>query len=548
MLVEIACDKFVDQGIPRGPIAFKPGLNTILGAERANNSIGKTTFLLVIDFCFGGSSYATINGDIEEHVGEHVIKFAHSFLGTTHYFSRSFRGYKSVCICNQNYEPVKTIPLKEFNAWLQEQCELPSEDATLRDLIHGFARIYGLKNDDEKLPLKANEGDSAEKGILRLLKLYGFYPEISALEKSLAEAEDDKKVFYAAMRHQLVMPAANKKDYQQNVEKVLVLRGEKAELAARDHDNLVDLEPLVAERVVSLKRTLANLRRRKTRLKRTLESIEDERSFGSYKQGRSFEDFRRLFPEADIRSIEEIEGFHKKLSGLLEKERKESASVAQIQISALEEEIFALEEEVKKAGAVSNLSTAVLDAYAELDKEIDRLESANDLYDKKTALDEMVKGRRSLLSSRKLLLLAAMQAQINSALITSNSEVCGAEKTAPVLNFEGPKRYSFGIVNDYGTGSLTRSMFLLDFAVLEQTNLPAIIHDSHLIKQVEDDSVVSLLEMYDRTEKQVFVAIDKGHSYSSEGMPAVLENSVVLRLDRHHELFGRAWNEKSEEE
>ncbi|MDO4498631.1 MAG: DUF2326 domain-containing protein [Coriobacteriaceae bacterium] len=548
MLVEISCSKFVDQGIPRGTISFKPGLNAVLGAERANNSIGKTTFLLVIDFCFGGSSYATINGDIKENVGEHVIKFAHSFFGTTHYFSRSFRDYKSVCVCNKRYEPIKTVPLKEFNAWLQEQCELPSEDATFRDLFHGFARIYGLNNDDEKLPLKANEGDSAEKGILRLLKLYGLYPEISALEKNLAEAEDDKKVFYAAMRHQLVMPAANKKDYQQNAKKALALRGEKAELAARDHDNLVDLEPLVAERVALLKKTLANLRRRKTRLKRTLESIEDERSFGSYKQGRDFEDFRRLFPEADIRSIEEIEGFHKKLSGLLEKERKESASVAQLQIRALEEEISALEEEVKKAGVVSNLSAAVLDAYAALDKEIAQLESANDLYDKKTALDEKVKERRDLLGSRKLLLLGTMQTQINAALATSNSEVCGAEKTAPVLSLEGPKRYTFGIANDHGTGSLTRAMFLFDFAVLEQTNLPAIIHDSHLIKQVEDDSVVSLLEMYDRTKKQVFVAIDKGHSYSSEGMPAVLENSVILRLDRHHELFGRAWNEKPEEE
>jgi len=349
------------------------------------------------------------------------------------------------------------------------------------------------------------------------------------------------------MRHQLVTPAANKKNYQQNAEKALALRSEKDELAAKDHDNLIDLEPLVAERVASLKRALANLRRRKTRLKRTLESIEDERSFGSYRQGRDFEDFRRLFPEADIRSIEEIEGFHKTLSGLLEEERKESASVAQLQISALEEEISVLEEEVKKAGVVSNLSAAVLDAYAALDKEIAQLESANELYDKKTALDEKVKERRDLLSSRKLLLLGAMQTQINAALATSNSEVCGAEKTAPVLNFEGPKRYAFGIANDHGTGSLTRAMFLFDLAVLEQTNLPAIIHDSHLIKQVEDDSVVSLLEMYDRTEKQVFIAIDKGHSYSSEGMPAVLEKSIVLRLDRDHELFGHAWNEKPEE-
>lgn len=548
MLSEIICDKFVDQGIPRGSIKFKPGLNAVLGAERANNSIGKTTFLLVIDFCFGGTSYATINGDIDENVGEHVIKFAHSFSGTTHRFSRSFRDYKSVCVCDSDYAPVKTIPLKEFNAWLSEQCELPSEDTSLRDLFHGFARIYGLKNYDEKLPLKANEGDSAERGILRLLKLYGFYPEISALEKSLAEAEEERNAFRTAMRHQLVMPAANKKAYKQNADRAIALRNEKSELAAKSHDGLVELEPLVAERVALLKKSLANLRRRKTRLRGTLDSIEDERSFGSYKQGKDYEDFRRMFPEADIRSIEEIEGFHKKLSGLLEKERKESAAVAQLQITALEEEIIALEREIRNAGAASSLSVAILDAYSALDKEIAQLESANELYDKKNSVDETAKERRNLLNSKKALLLGAMQTQINAALDASNSEVCGTEKTAPILTIESSKKYTFGIINDYGTGSLTRAMFLLDFTVLSQTNLPAIIHDSHLIKQVEDDSVVSLLEMYDKSEKQVFIAIDKGHSYSSKGMPAVLERSIVLHLDRDHELFGRAWNERSEEE
>lgn len=547
MLDEIRCDKFIDQGIPRSPIRFKPGLNAVLGAERANNSIGKTTFLLIVDFCFGGSSYATVNPDIEENVGNHTIEFAHRFSGKTHYFSRSFRDNKRVCICSHDYKPVKTITLKEFNAWLLEQCDLPSEDASFRDLFHGFARIYGLKNYDEKFPLKANEGDTAEKGILRLLKLYGFYPEISTLEKNLAKADDEKKAFRAAMRHQLVMPTTNKSIYRQNTEKISILHRRKSELAKKSQDNLIELEPLVAERVASLKKSLANLRRRKTKLARTLESIDDERSFGSYKQGKNFEDFKRLFPEASIRPIEEIEGFHRKLSSLLEKERKESASVALLQINALEEQISELERQIRKAGTASNVSTAVLDAYAALDREIAQLENANNLYDKKTALEKRVKECRDSLNDRKSLLLKTMQTQINTALAVSNSEVCGAEKTAPSLNIEDSKKYTFRISNDYGTGSLTRAMFLLDFTVLNQTNLPAIIHDSHLIKQVEDDSVVSLLEMYDKTEKQVFIAIDKGHSYSIEGMPGILEKSIVLRLDQHHELFGRAWNEKTEE-
>ena len=54
MLIEICCDKFMDGGEVRPPIKFEKGLNTILGASRASNSIGKSTFLMVIDFVFGG--------------------------------------------------------------------------------------------------------------------------------------------------------------------------------------------------------------------------------------------------------------------------------------------------------------------------------------------------------------------------------------------------------------------------------------------------------------------------------------------------------------
>ena len=89
---------------------------------------------------------------------------------------------------------------------------------------------------------------------------------------------------------------------------------------------------------------------------------------------------------------------------------------------------------------------------------------------------------------------------------------------------------------------------MLDLAVLKQTSLPCITHDSHLIKQIEDDAVLALLKKYDETDKQVFIAIDKGHSYSDEGMPSVLKSSIVLHLDKGHELFGKAWNVKDDKQ
>lgn len=78
MLYEIYCDLFGEKidgkFIPRGRIKFRPGLNTILGDKKAENSIGKSTFLLVVDFCFGGGDYLDSNitkNDVVGFVGNH---------------------------------------------------------------------------------------------------------------------------------------------------------------------------------------------------------------------------------------------------------------------------------------------------------------------------------------------------------------------------------------------------------------------------------------------------------------------------------------------
>ena len=67
MLREIYCDKFYQKRI-----VFNPGLSVVLGTNTGDNSIGKSTFLLIVDYVFGGSTYAN-TADIIENVGSHDI-------------------------------------------------------------------------------------------------------------------------------------------------------------------------------------------------------------------------------------------------------------------------------------------------------------------------------------------------------------------------------------------------------------------------------------------------------------------------------------------
>ena len=82
MLTEIYCDKFKTGGKDgqiRTAISFDAGLNVVEGTDNGSNSIGKSTFLMIIDFCFGGNDYVNVLKDVEKNVGPHTICFTFTF-------------------------------------------------------------------------------------------------------------------------------------------------------------------------------------------------------------------------------------------------------------------------------------------------------------------------------------------------------------------------------------------------------------------------------------------------------------------------------------
>ena len=66
-------------------------------ADHTSNSIGKSTFLMVIDFVFGGSDYLESNADT--FVGEHEIYFTFRFGHTLHRFCRKTIEKDVVYLC-----------------------------------------------------------------------------------------------------------------------------------------------------------------------------------------------------------------------------------------------------------------------------------------------------------------------------------------------------------------------------------------------------------------------------------------------------------------
>ena len=86
-----------------------------------------------------------------------------------------------------------------------------------------------------------------------------------------------------------------------------------------------------------------------------------------------------------------------------------------------------------------------------------------------------------------------------------------------------------------------KGLVVYDLAVLSLTKLPLLVHDSVVLKQISDDAIEKIIELYSSCGKQVIIALDKQDSYS-EKTSRLLGESAVLRLSSNgQELFGRSW-------
>ena len=548
MLIEIRCDKFMDSGKVRPPIKFEKGLNTILGASRASNSIGKSTFLMIIDFVFGGKDYVTLNNDVERNIGIHEIKFTFQFGENTYYFSRSTGDHTKVMECNEKYEPVKEITLDTYCNFLSLQYGMQNLGASFRELVSGFFRIYGRYNYDERHPLKAHQNDTMETGIRRMLQLYGKYAPVGDLAALVEEAESKEKTYKNAYKFQYIRGVTRQEDYKKNEARIAELQAKKEELARGSTQDLLDMDSVQAARLSDLKRQLANLRRQKTRLRSQLAAMKADMEIDESSFKRDYSELREFFPDAAIKHIEEIDGFHRKLKSVLNSEYKDSQRKIEDTMELLDVQISVLEQEISEVNATPHLTQALLDSYSGIDREMKNLRDANEYYIKKDELQTTREELQARLDSLIEELTAELQTGINIQLRELNDIVCNGRKTAPSIAISNAKKYVFTTPNDIGTGSQTRGMFLFDLVTAENTLLPAVVQDSMSVKQVEDPVMLRILELYRRSSKQFFVAIDKGESYTDENkIPEIIKETTRLKLLAGHELFGRAWNEVTPE-
>lgn len=553
MLVEIQCNKFISNGEPRGPIRFHEGLNAVLGDEDRSNSIGKSTFLMILDFVFGGEDYIKKCKDVQENVLEHTINFKFKFDGKYYYFMRDNINYMEVFCCDENYVPLKNRPalkIDEYRNFLAEKYDVNKEGLTWRGAISKYIRVYKRETMDEERPLQSAKDEYKKDAIKKYMKQFQKYEIVEAQVKQASKAEEERDVFKKSQEYGQIRAAKTKSEYEENKKKADKLKIQEEQLLKNNNNGLLDLDSIQAQRLAELNNLLINYRRQNSRVRVQLGFIRNEMDEGKKSFKRTFLDLEKFFPTEEFKELESVEKFHKKLSKVLKEEFKESEIKLESTKNMLESQITEIEKQIREIKNVPNVNQAILNEYARITSEINMLLESNRNYNKLEELKKIAKeygGTRDQVIEAQL---TDIEDKVNTKMKKITQRILKNEtQRSPELRLEKLNKYSFSTKDDGGSGAQFRGLVTFDLANMELSDIPFIVHDSDLLDPIEKPALTQIIKEYINSKnrnQQVFAAFRSLDFYAEEARPLILNNEVLSLSSGGNELFGRAWNKEPE--
>lgn len=547
MLVEMTSPVFKEKGKERLPIRFKEGLNVVLGKEDGENSIGKSSAMLAIDFVFGGNSYLSSDG--VKHIGNHTIFFTFSFDGKLYRFARNTALPNDIHVCSEGYQLTGNIWTKaEFTDWLKSNYHIDFPGLSFRETLSGFFRIYGKDNTDERRPLKGIPGQSMQKSIDILVKLFDRYKDVEVYNGRLEEQKKKLAAYRDARKYRFVPDlVGGKTQYDENVALISSLQVELDNLTAEEVEgqNEIDIEKsrLKSQLQTSKLRLETEVQAKQRRLSLLNMSME----YGLYPTEADLSALHDFFPDVNIRKLYEVEKYHQKLAAILDEQFSAERELAENELSALHQQIHELQVQINQLGFVGNLSKEFLDKHSELKARVDALKAQNAAYLTLTELQDAKKKADDMLKRAIEDILSDIEQAINSKMKEFNDSLFAESRKAPHLHFNEYNSYRFETPDDTGTGSNYKGMVVYDLAILYLTALPAIAHDSLILKNIGDGAVDGIMKIYAQSRKQVFIAFDKQAAYKPDTQRILSDNTILKLSDGNCELYGESWNKEVSE-
>ena len=533
MLVEIRCDQFRTECI-----SFHDGLNVVLGDENATNSIGKSILLMIVDFAFGGNSLLTYNNDIVEELGHHDYFLSFIFDNETFRFRRGTYQPEIVYKCSIDYEPLTTITIEEYTAFLKAAYGIDIEDISFRTFVGLYLRVWGKDNLNVHKPLHIVQTMSGKDCVNNLIKTFGRYEAIKEVTEKLKKKEEEGKALRAAIKNRII-PKIGKRDHKANEERIALIESEIEDIKDNLAKYATNISQVVNREILELKVQKDQLLAIKLKIQSKLARIKRNISENRHIKSKHFDGLVNFFPEINKDRLANIEEFHSSVARLLRTELRETERELEEQISRINQELSVIDSKMERTLDSVDEPTQIVDRIFDLSSSLNHAKEENEHFENEIELKNSIKLLKDNLSDEKIQVVSLLQNTINDGIRRIVTSVFGSDRKSPEINIK-ETNYSYEVFEDTGTGTAYAALISFDLAIFNATILPFIAHDSLLFKNIENDSVAKLFKVYTSSNKQSFVAIDEIDKYGNETSSLLRKNSVV-HLDDNNVLYIKDW-------
>lgn len=550
MLKQISCDKFMDENGERAPIVFHEGLNSILGDQHGSNSIGKSTFLMIIDFCFGGEDYIHKEKETIQKVGEHTIYFIYEFDNEEKCFSRSTNTPNLVSVYTDNTfkKILRTLSLETFKKGLLKYYKLDHLDLSFRDVVSRFFRIYNRQTHNELRPLNATVRQEDKLGIISLLKLYNSFNTIDHHLQIYNEALDKKKTLENLRKYTSNSVAENKEEYQRNQEEIKRLEEDLRILLEENANQISEQKIIECEEKDYLQKLRSGLRNERRKLVKKIDDINFDAQYDEIEITQNIEKLKKYFPNENFEEIEKINKFHKDVKSIMTKETRKDVAETQEMIAIIDKKIYEIDQRLKNYKSTPYVSDTIIKRHSYITSRLQKLIEANENFTQKNNAVTEYKTADDNLTRVTSSVVKTIQDKINKQMETYNKNIRrtdGKTNYSPVLDINALKGYSFYTPHDTGTGTRFKGVAIFDYTVLNQTPLPAFIHDSIIFNSIENDTLLDLFTLYNnQRNKQIFIAFDNPYTRGEELKKILLDTQVLSLSKEPNALFGKEFHIK----
>ncbi|CAK1756362.1 DUF2326 domain-containing protein [Vibrio crassostreae] len=531
MLKSISCEKLVET-----TLTFKTGLNSVVGADDAHNSIGKSSVLMLIDFVFGGNDFPSKCDDVIKNVKDFDVGFVFEF-DKPYTFIRNTGTSDSV----YHVEDYNILTIDEYRKFLQEKYSIDRYDLSFRECVSAFFRIYQRDNYNEKRPLDIVPKEKWLAIRKRVLKLFDEYSAISKLEQDKKVETDVQKDIKGTFNTGAIVKI-NKTIFRKNQTELEILREQIHALKNALGANVTDIKSIISSESAELKRKKDTLVDLKIRHETSLSRTEDSLSKTKLKNSKVFKELVGFFPEIDRERLSQVDSFHSGISKIMRKQLSEEKHTLTLAVEEIKSQIDDIDKELLKIVNSKEESVYLLEKLIELDRLEKGISQQNDFWEKDEKVKHKISGLKDDIKGQLVDSIDNIQTTVNKGLSKYIGQIYLDNPISPKLGLYDSD-YKFDRGDDRGTGKGFANMISLDLTLLEKTCLPCIIHDSLLFKNMDVTSIENLIATYASFKKQIFISIDEVSKYKAP-TKKLIDDSKFIKLSKNRVAFGIKWKNK----